>query len=186
MFFNGDASDLIREGCRRSAASLIARLPILAISTADNRLPMAGRDNLTNTEHHYTTLEVKWGYVGGVIGFLIGAQLLAIFAVLYLCRNIFVRDDSYLSTARLFKTVLAKVKGGSLADGEELALGLDVESEKKRGIRFEVKYGTKLTADGKRIVDLADDVEDGFLPGPYEGTPKAWQRSKSRFRKSGR
>jgi hypothetical protein len=139
-------------------------MPLLAISVADGKLPTESIDGSTEKVHVTTTLEVKREYVFAITGALIGIQLFAISVVLYLCRNTFIRDGSFLSIARLFRTVMTKVEGGSLATGEGLA----------RGLGIKVKYGTKLI-DGKRIVDLADDVEDGFLSGPYEETPKEWQ-----------
>lgn len=139
-------------GHKLYVAALVARLPILSIATADNILPKTNKDNSTQESFVHTTLEVKWTKVGVTVGAIIGGQILAVLAVLYYSRNVFIRDDSYLSTARLLKTIMAKIENGSLGTGEQLARYFD------DSLGLQIRYGTKRIG-GKLVVDLSDDVD---------------------------
>jgi len=147
------------------AASLVARMPVLAIAAADDQLPNVSRNG--SNENHYvvTTLEVKWREFTITIAAIICGQTLAITVVLQYCRNVHVRDDSYLSSARLLNTLITKVDGGSLVTGKELAACLD-------SLGQGIKYGTSATGD-KLVLDCEDEVESSFLLGQlWEESPK--------------
>jgi len=146
---------------RRYIASLVARMPVLLIAAADDQLPTPSRDG--NTEEHYviTSLEIKWRQVGITIGAIVLGQIPAILVVLFYCRRVHIRDDSYLSIAHLLKTLVSMVdvNDGRVATGKELATHLD-------SLGQEFKYGTR--ASGNRLIlDLSDDVEGIFLLGRH-------------------
>ncbi|KAF8247173.1 hypothetical protein K440DRAFT_682824 [Wilcoxina mikolae CBS 423.85] len=149
------------------AASLNARMPVLAIAAADNnnQLPQASKDGTTERQFVIKTLEVKWRQFGITVGAIICGQTLAIAVVLQYCRNVHVRDDSYLSVARLLKTLFTKADGGTVGTGKELAACLD-----SLGPGF--RYGTSASGD-KLVLDCSDEVETSFLLGQlYEEGPK--------------
>jgi len=94
-------------------AALIARLPIAAIAFAREIFPRIQKDPRAHLKADIkTTLEVKWDKVVHVAGTIVASQILAIAAVLYYCRNVYVREGSYLTTAELLKTVLDKIDVG--------------------------------------------------------------------------
>jgi len=106
-------------------AALIARLPIAAIAFAREIFPRIQKDPRAHLKADIkTTLEVKWDKVVLVAGTIVASQILAITAVLYYCRNVYVREDSYLTTAELLKTVLNKIDDGNMMTMEELGGGL--------------------------------------------------------------
>jgi hypothetical protein len=163
-YYQHTNTDFTRQS-RVFAASLVARMPLLAIAAADDQLPNVSRDG--STEQHYivTTLEVKWREFAITIAAILCGQTLAITVVLQYCRNVHIRDDSNLSTARLLNTLITKVDGGSLVTGKEMAACLD-----SLGLGF--KYGTSATGD-KLVLDCEDEVESSFLLGQlWEESPK--------------
>jgi len=163
-YYDNNNTDFERQS-RAFAASLVARMPVLAIAAADDQLPNVSRDG--SDENHYvvTTLEVKWREFAITIAAIICGQTLAITVVLQYCRNVHVRDDSYLSSARLLNTLIMKVDGGSLVTGKELAACLD-------SLGQGIKYGTSATGD-TLVLDCEDEVESSFLLGQlWEESPK--------------
>jgi hypothetical protein len=155
-------------GSRLYISALVARMPLLAIAVADSQLFRSNRDspNATAKQYAKTSLEVQWRKVGATIGAIVVGQLLSIMVVLLYCRSVFIRDNSYLSTAKLLNTIMTKVEGGSLETGKQLARYLD-DSQLK------VKYGSK-TIGERRVVDISHDVEQSFPPDQvYEGIPSA-------------
>jgi hypothetical protein len=155
-------------GSRLYISALVARMPLLAIAVADSQLFRSNRDNPNATAKQYaeTSLEVQWRKVGATIGAIVVGQLLSIMVVLLYCRSVFIRDNSYLSTAKLLNTIMTKVEGGSLETGKQLARYLD-DSQLK------VKYGSK-TIGERRVVDISHDVEQSFPSDQvYEGIPSA-------------
>jgi len=141
-------------------AALVARLPIAAIAWGNKRLPGLGQDFLPNFRMGIeTTLEVKWNRVAIVAGSIVAGQILAITVVLYYCRNVYVREDTYLTTAELLKSVLSKIEDGDTMTAKELGDSLD------RVLEGPVSYGTIPGAQGDRPrVALGLEVDYNF-PG---------------------
>ncbi|KAF8536161.1 hypothetical protein BDD12DRAFT_890889 [Trichophaea hybrida] len=170
VFFGSVVYNLNLKKTKLYVATLVARLPILAIASADEKLPKVNKEKSDSDKQGsfiVTHLEVKWVKVAATIEAIIGGQILEILIVLYYCRDVFIRDDSYLSTARLLNTVTAKVEHGSLGTGKQLAKYLD------GSLGLQVQYGTK-SIGGKLVVDLSDDVvlEQRFPQDwEYEGIP---------------
>ncbi|PUU75108.1 hypothetical protein B9Z19DRAFT_1067671 [Tuber borchii] len=141
-------------------AGLVARLPMATIAYGDQIYPHVPKDRNANlTINVETTLKVKWGRVGIAAGIIVGSQILAIAVVLYYCRNVYVREDSYLTTAELLNTALNKIDHGSTMTMEELgdALGKALEGP--------VSYGTIPSGQGDQpSVALGREVDYNF-PG---------------------
>ncbi|PUU83790.1 hypothetical protein B9Z19DRAFT_1038356 [Tuber borchii] len=148
-------------------SGLVARLPILAITYENTAHPQYTRDTHSNhtagTAYLHTTLEVNWNRVTiTAVSIMIG-QILAILGVLYYCNSVYTRDDSYLATAELLKTVITRFDGGKLMTGEELAVSLD------RALGVSVSYGTRESQDGgPPEVDLASGLDLNFPPLPHK------------------
>jgi len=105
-------------------AALVARLPIAAIAYGSEVFPRLQKDpNAGSTEHVETRLEVQWGRVALVAGTIVVSQILAITAVLYYCRNVYVHEDSYLTIAEL----LSKIKDGDTVAAKGLVDSVNVE-----------------------------------------------------------
>ena len=68
---------------------------------------------------------MKWDRVGIAAGTIVTCQILAITAVLYYCRNVYVWEDSYLTIAELLKEVLNKIDDGNTMTAKELGDALD-------------------------------------------------------------
>ncbi|CUS12367.1 unnamed protein product [Tuber aestivum] len=118
-------------------AALVARLPIAAIAYGNLVFPLKPKDPKARaTRRVLTTLEVKWRRVGIAAGIVVLGQVLAIVAVLYYCRNVYVREDTHLATAELLKTVLNKIGDGSMMTTMELENALD------KALKGPVSYGT--------------------------------------------
>ena len=144
-------------------SGLVARLPILAITYANTVLPRYTRDTHSNqtagTAYLHTKLEVNWQRVILIAVCIIMGQILATTAVLYYCNGIYTRDDSYLATAELLKTVINRFDEGKLMTGEELAVSLD------HILEGPVSYGTRKGYDsGPPEVDLASGLDASFPP----------------------
>jgi len=143
-------------------AALIARLPIAAISygNSDRIFPHVYKDPKARwTEHVETTLEVKWDRVGIAAGLIVAGQILAITAVVCYCRNVYVREDSYLTTAELLKTVLNEIDDGNAMNAKELGESLD------KALGGPVSYGTILGSQRDRPrMALGREVDYNF-PG---------------------
>ena len=142
-------------------AALVARLPIVAIAYGSEVLPRIQKDpNAGSTERVETTLGVKWDRVAMVAGTIVASQILAIAVVLCYCRNVYVREDSYLTIAELLKTVLNKIEDGDTMTAKELG---DTSDKALGGL---VSYGTVWGAQGdKPRVVLGPEVDNfpGFL-----------------------
>ncbi|CUS15589.1 unnamed protein product [Tuber aestivum] len=148
-------------------AGQAARLPILAIMNANFKLPRLARgptpNQISGTAYVHTTLDVDWLRVVVVVASITGGQILAILAVLYYCNGVYTRDDSYLATAELLKTVINRFDGGKLMTGEELATSLD------NVLGVSVSYGTRMGQDGgPPEVDLAYGLDANFPPFPQK------------------
>jgi hypothetical protein len=147
-------------------AHLAARLPILAIVGAERQLPRVPRERgAAELPFIVTSLEVKWTRAAAVLAAILARQLLAVAVVFYAARGVPVRDhDSFLSVARLLRTAVNTVEGGSAAGGEELAES--IRETAGGGIR----YGTRRVGDAetereRREVDLWNDVDGVFVLG---------------------
>jgi len=151
-----------REYYNHYVAALVARLPIAAIAyrNSDKIFPLMYKDpNAHWTEHVETTLEVKWDKVGISAGLIVAGQILAITAVVCYCRNVYVREDSYLATAELLKTVLNKIGCGNTMTAKELGDTLDGV------LGGPVRYGTIPSTQGDQPkVALGCEVDYNF-PG---------------------
>ncbi|KAF3941098.1 hypothetical protein ABW19_dt0207094 [Dactylella cylindrospora] len=138
-------------------ANLVARIPLLAILGAETKLPKTTRDPGASEQLVVNTaLEVRWNRAIAVLVSILVGQLLAIIVVTFGCREILLRDhDSYLSIARLLRTLIDQVDGRSAEKGEELAKVLGEEK---------VRYGTKLSRENPSVyeVDLSNDVREVF------------------------
>jgi len=121
----------------RYIARLIASLPVSAIAYGTEILPRIYKDPEAYwTDHVETTLEVKWDRVFISAGTILTSQILMIIAVVYYSRNVYVREDSFLTTAELLKTVLNKIGDGNLMTAKELGDSLD------KVLGGPVRYGT--------------------------------------------
>ena len=126
-----------KEFYNRYVATLVARLPIAAIAFGNQVCSRMQKDPKARSEEDVkTTLEVDWSRVAAVAVTIVAAQILAIIVVLYYCRNIYVREDGFIPTAELLKTVLSKIEDGSMMTGEELEDALD------EALGGPVSYGT--------------------------------------------
>ncbi|KAG0137926.1 hypothetical protein HOY82DRAFT_582775 [Tuber indicum] len=160
-------NEAVWDGYRLWMASLIARLPILAIMHANTALPKFARgphpNQTAGTAYLHTTLEVDWFRVLLIALSITGGQILAILVVLSYCTGVYTRDDSHLATAELLKTVINRFDGGKLMTGEELAASLDDVLE------VSVSYGARQGRDGgPPEVDLTSDLDANFPPFPQE------------------
>ncbi|KAF2262562.1 hypothetical protein CC78DRAFT_606095 [Lojkania enalia] len=148
------------------AAHVAARLPILAIIGADSQLPRVTREKGASERPFVNTvLEVRWKRTVAVLASILAGQVIAIAVVKFMCRRVFIRDhDSYLSLARLMKTVMEKkVVGRSTDSGKDLAQFL-----KDEGVIM--RYGTRSIEDGYYEVDLWDGerpLNGEFRSGRY-------------------
>jgi len=142
-------------------AALIARLPIAAIVYGSRLFANVKKKdpNAPVGDNAKTTLQVKWNRVGIVAGTIVAGQIVAVAVVLYYCRNVYVREDSYLTTAELLKTVLNKIEDGDAMTAKELGDSLD------RVLEGPVSYGTIPGAQGDQPrVSLGREVNYNF-PG---------------------
>ncbi|KAG0633223.1 hypothetical protein HOY80DRAFT_930306 [Tuber brumale] len=160
-------NEMVLDGYRLWMASLVARLPIVAIMHANTALPKFARgpypSKTAGTAYIHTTLEVEWFRVALIAISITGGQILAILAVLCYCTGVYTRDDSHLATAELLKTVITRFDDGKLMTGEELAASLDDV------LKESVSYGTRKGRDGgPPEVDLASDLDANFPPFPQK------------------
>jgi len=141
-------------------ATLIARLPITAIAYGNQIFPgMYKDDNPTWAQRVETTLEVKWDRVVIAAGTIAASQILVIIAVVYYCRNVYIREDSCLTTGELLKTVLNTIDDGNTMSAKQLGDALD------KALGGPVSYGTIPRSQGdKPRVALGCEVEYKF-PG---------------------
>jgi len=124
-------------------AALVARLPVAAIAYGNRVFPhVPGGPEPGPTKSVATTLEVKCSRVAIAAGAIVASQILAIPAVLYYCRNVFVPEDRYLATAELLRPVLNNVDDGTAMTGEEFENALD------RVLGGPISYGTILSSQG--------------------------------------
>ncbi|RYP01586.1 hypothetical protein DL765_010851 [Monosporascus sp. GIB2] len=149
------------------AAHLAARLPILAIIGAERQLPRVTRENGASERPYITTrVKVRWDRAIGVLAMILVGQLLAVVVVFFSCKGVFIRDhDSFLSVARLLRTAVNTIEGGSADSGKELANR--IRAETGEGSVGGMRYGTrtKCNEDGRQQVevDLWHDVDNIFL-----------------------
>ncbi|KAK6507928.1 hypothetical protein TWF481_006349 [Arthrobotrys musiformis] len=143
------------------AAHLAARLPLFAVMGAETRLPKVARDDgATERLFVNVVVEVRWSRAIGVLIALLVGQLAAIAIVMIVCRKVFVRDhDSCLSIARLLRSAMGKVDGGSVNTGLEIAEYLEA-------MEVEMMYGSRGEGD-YRVVDLWNDIEKDFPDAVY-------------------
>jgi len=152
-------------GYRLWVSGVVARLPILAIMHANTALPRIARgphpNQTAGTAYTYKSLEVNWLRILLITGAIMIGQILAIFVVVNYCNGVYTRDDSYLATAELLKTVINRFDGGKLMTGEELSVSLD------RVLGASVSYGTRVgQGSGPPEVDLASGLNSNFPPFP--------------------
>ncbi|EUC41965.1 hypothetical protein COCMIDRAFT_29323 [Bipolaris oryzae ATCC 44560] len=157
-----NARDGISFQAKLHPAHLVARLPLLAILGAETQLPkvtkIAGASERLFID---VRLNVKLKEPITVLVCIFGGQVLAIGAVIFYCRNVFIRDyASSLSIARLLKKTTEDTEGMSTHTGEELAEYLD-----SKGVMM--RYGTRRKGDEAFEVDLWNDVEDEFPDAIY-------------------
>ena len=142
-------------------AALVARLPIAAIAYGNKIFPTRTNDPNGDWRKQQveTALEVKWDRVGIAAATIVATQILATTAVLYYCRNVYVREDSYLTTAELLKTVLNEIDDGNAMTAKELGDALD------KVLEGPVSYGTIPSSQrGQPRVALGREVDYNF-PG---------------------
>jgi len=145
------------------AAHLMARLPILTVMAAEEQLPRVTRDaegeNGKGTDPRITiTLSVEWPFVISVLAGINLFQWVAVVAVIWYCRrkNVYMRDeDSYLSVARIRRSSMNQIDGGSGLTGEQLAKVME-----KQGIGM--RYGARRVDLGRARelyeLDMLDEV----------------------------
>jgi len=154
-------------GYRFWISAEVARLPILAIMHANTQLSRYTRDTMSNQTAGkafiHTSIEVNWHRVAIIAASIMVGQILVILVVFYYCNGVYPRDDSYLATAELLKTVITRFDGGKLMTGEELAVSLGGV------LGGPVSYGTREGQDGgPPEVDLARGLNANFPPFPQK------------------
>ncbi|KAI9739038.1 MAG: hypothetical protein M1834_007250 [Cirrosporium novae-zelandiae] len=153
-----------------SAAQYIAFFTIGAIAQMDSQNPTF---NITDGEQPYTgmMLQVEWPYVWGILGALLGAQFLLMVLGIWLADGVIVRDDSFLSMARLLGPLVEHLtkqdgewEGGCLLDSDEIA-----KSCERVGIN-QVTYTAYMTKADGSLHHVGVEREVG-LKGRW---PKGW------------
>ncbi|RPA96895.1 hypothetical protein L873DRAFT_1791339 [Choiromyces venosus 120613-1] len=139
-------------------ATLVARLPITAIAYANTIYPRKLKNpDASPTRRIKTTLEVEWLRVGISAGVIVAGQMLGIAAVLYYCRNVYIREESFLATAVLLKTVLNKIDDASMMTTVEL------EDALNKALKGPISYGTVSDVHGEcPQVALDRNVNNNF------------------------
>jgi len=97
------------------AATLLARIPVLAIARADKGLPQKSLDGHALENYVISRLEVKWARVGWIAAALMSGQFLVIAFVLWYCCYMKIPEDSPVPTAEILKEVtsgMTEVHGG--------------------------------------------------------------------------
>ncbi|KAK4113397.1 hypothetical protein N656DRAFT_616015 [Canariomyces notabilis] len=161
-------------------ADSTARVPILAFLGAEERLARVTleKDAFERT-FSMTKLEVKWDRAISTLAALLAGQVLVIGVVFWACRGVPIRDhDSYLSVARLLRTAMDSVEGGSSDSGRELAQRIQDEltrraqNEDAEVSKLEIRYGlrTRPNEDGGELaeVDIWSDVKGFDRQLPYD------------------
>lgn len=144
------------------AAHIAARLPILTVIGAEERLPKVLLDKNTSEKLFINTvLDVRWRRVFGVFAVILAWQWIAIALSVFWCRKIIVPDPiSCLSVARLLRTAMVAAGGRSLVLGKELA-GYMEDKDIRR-----MRYGTRKSKEHNAYeVDLWHDVKNFFPDG---------------------
>ncbi|KAH7310850.1 hypothetical protein B0I35DRAFT_79363 [Stachybotrys elegans] len=142
------------------AAHVTAWLPLLSIIGAEMQLPKVTKEDGATDQPLLTfALQIQWSRAQGVLGGIMGFQLLAIALVVYSCRGVPLRDDSYLAIGRLLRTALDEIEGKSIATGQELAKWLN----ETKGLKL--RYGTR-SIEGEYEVDMVN-VGGKFPDGLY-------------------
>ncbi|KAF8246319.1 hypothetical protein K440DRAFT_685595 [Wilcoxina mikolae CBS 423.85] len=109
--FGNTISPLKPEESEMYAATLLARIPVLAIARADKRdLPQKSLNGLDKKNYVKSTLEVKWARVGGITAALMLGQLIVISFVLWYCCHMKIPVDSPVPTARILKEVTSGMR----------------------------------------------------------------------------
>ncbi|KAL2265713.1 hypothetical protein VTJ83DRAFT_6813 [Remersonia thermophila] len=142
------------------AAHVAARLPILAILGAQQRLPRVTRERGASERPFVVrSLQVKWREAFIVVAVFQGVQLLAFAVVWWVSRGVPVLDHgSVLVTSRVLRTAMNTIEGGSMASGAELAKSIRREAR-------DIRYGTRKRRceDGEAYeADLWSDVDNEF------------------------
>jgi hypothetical protein len=175
--------DPIEQKDELQVAHLTARVPILALLGAQERLPKVTLEKDASERPFITTkLEVKWDRAISTLAALLSGQVLVVGVVFWACRGVPIRDhDSYLSVARLLRTAMSSIGGGSGDSGRELAQRIqdelarraqkeeDAELEvSKLGIRYGVRMRPNEDGGESAEVDIWSDVKDFDRQLPYD------------------
>ena len=153
-------------------ASLVARLPIAAIAHGNEVLERGSKSpNSAPFRLLETTLEVKWGRVAITAGAIVAGQILAISTVLYYCRNVYIPEDSYLTTAELLKTVLDGIGDGNTMTVRGLGDALS------KVLEGPISYGTIPGSQGDQPrVAFGCKVDNSFPGFPPVRKPSVFRR----------
>lgn len=107
--------------------------------------------------------KVNWGLLFTILGSICATQLVLGLTAVFVSNTVIVKDDSYLSTARLLRPLVERLgPAGCALDGKEIATTL----------RTSMVYGVRVDRTGTRHhLDLGEDIHPtrNFPNGWYDG-----------------
>ncbi|KAJ9603957.1 hypothetical protein H2200_011479 [Cladophialophora chaetospira] len=153
----------------------IMEFGIEAVAAIDYNGP---RRNVTG--YYPTTAQVvsvQWRWSAAILGLIPLCQLLALICVIAKANSAIIRDDSFLSTARLLRPIVEKLGDrGCLLTGEEIADELDSMRVKYgwREPESQLMFRNEIEEDVVRHVDILEEdegfgIQGAMPPGRYDG-----------------
>ena len=135
------------------------------------------------------TVNVDWWWAGTVLAVIPLVQLVLMFMVIGWANHEIIRDESYLSAAKLLGEVVGRVEGGSLLTGEEIAEGLGAVKVRYGEVTGEDEDGDGDEEDRRRGevargLRFENDISDGKVRkvGLVEAAGQRTKRRKGRMR----
>jgi hypothetical protein len=108
-------------------------------------------------------LKVKWPWLLAILGSILGVQLIMGIAAAVYANQVFCKDDSMLSTARLLRPIVERLgPAGCAVTGKEIADTMPGE----------MAYGVRIDETGTRMhLDIGEDIlpSNDFPEGWYDG-----------------
>lgn len=139
--------DLNGTSATEVAAFNVGRFAIGSIATLDTlnpRVEIQGQRPWVGV-----FLQVKWTWVWVTIGFLLGGQIVVGMATIIAANNVFCKDSSFLSTARLLRPLVKRMgETGCAATGDEIAALFH---------NTHMRYGVRRGTDGTNHLDVLLD-----------------------------
>lgn len=105
--------------------------------------------------HLGSNLSIHWGNVIALCAGIVGAHLAIFAAAIYIGRLVIIRDESFLSIARLLRPLVEHLgDGGTLLDGEETSTVIEAK------VPGDFVYGPRESdREGWRILDIGGDIK---------------------------